>query len=83
MSDNPHRPIYKLKSYPLEVAIWKFVDQETRYPRYSIKLTKRIKDKETGDYVFKPYFNPQETASASVLLAQAASYVASLSDEKL
>lgn len=69
-------PIKKFKLYPVEVAIWRFVDDDTGRVSFSTKVEKNIKDKETGDYKVKPFLYPEEVSVASTLLAQAAGWIA-------
>ncbi len=76
-------PIKKFRSYPMEVAIWKFADRDTGYPRYSMKLTKQTTDKDTTQYVERSFLNPTDAAVASNLLSQAFAYTISLPSEKL
>ena len=68
-------PIKKFRLYPIEVPIWKFIDDDTGRVSFSTKVEKNIKDKDTGEYVTKAFLYPDEVAVASVLLAQAAGWI--------
>ena len=75
-------PIKKFKLYPVEVAIWRFVDDDTGRVSFSTKVEKNIKDKETGDYKVKPFLYPDEVSVAATLLIMAAGWIAQ-QDKKL
>jgi hypothetical protein len=72
----PNAPVKKFRLYPIEVAIWRFEDEETGHPRFSIQVNKSVKDKDTNKYIKKDFLYPNELASVSVLSAQALGWIA-------
>lgn len=82
MTEEKKGPVKKFKNYPIEVAVWKFLDKESGYPRYSATTQKVIKDKDTGKYKTIPWLNAAEAALTAALLYAAVDWMSDQQPEK-
>lgn len=60
-------PDISLEKFPIQVAAWRNVSEEDGRPYYSIKRTKRYKDKDTGEYKDTEYLAPNDLLISSQL----------------